>query len=371
MAMRHLAPLLIHAALMLIAPRPVLADEFSREQIAALAEQLGDKQFDVRQAASKQLLEIGEPALPVIRSVAARTRHPEIRFRAWHVIYQILRQCRTSQSTGIQLAIIPRGEFMMGSPPKEPGRKPDELLHRIQITDTFLLGTREVNQSQYLHVMESSPSHFTPLAEGKSKLQDMDTGTFPVERVSWFDAIDFCNRLSRKDGYPPYYQLAAIVRQENSIMSSQVSIQGGNGYRLPTEAEWEYACRASTTTRFHFGFNAMKRANLIARSPTVYGSGGKLYSLGRTTATGTYPPNGFGLFDMHGNVAEWCWDWYDKDHYSRSLPRNPAGPRQGVHRVVRGGSWLVNESSSRAASRFYLTPRDHKYFVGFRVARTP
>ena len=151
-----------------------------------------------------------------------------------------------------------------------------------------------------------------------------------------------------------------------------LTIEGGNGYRLPTEAEWEYACRASTTQRFHFGSSASyKKANFIARGPSFYGTRSKAKSMGRTAKVGSYQPNNWGLYDMHGNVAEWCWDWYGEDYYAQSLRQDPQGPDRGRHRVVRGGSWLLNESGCRSASRFYLTADQRQYFAGFRVARTP
>jgi formylglycine-generating enzyme required for sulfatase activity len=157
----------------------------------------------------------------------------------------------------------------------------------------------------------------------------------------------------------------------NSIMHATVAIDGGNGYRLPTEAEWEYACRASSRQRFHFGVKTdSRRANLQSRTVVLYGSSVNS-SLKRTAETGSYKPNAWGLYDMHGNVAEWCWDWYGEDYYGRSPRQDPRGPDHGRHRVLRGGSWLLNESGCRSASRFYLTADQRTSFAGFRVARTP
>ena len=268
--------------------------------------------------------------------------------------------------------MIDAGQFLMGSPPKEPGRRNDEGPHLVRISQPFLLGKYEVTQRQFQQLMGFAPSHFMPGSEGKAKVLKFDTNAFPVERVSWFDAVAFCNELSKRDGYRPYYKMTKVEHDGNSITQAALVVEGGNGYRLPTEAEWEYACRASTTQRFHFGStSSSKKANFIARGPSVYGSPGKEVSLGRTTIVGSYPPNSWGLHDMHGNVAEWCWDWYNKDYYSHSLPKDPLGPDNGHHHVLRGGSWLVNEASCRSASRFYLTGDQRKYFAGFRVARTP
>jgi len=340
--------------------------------MVALTKQLEDRQFAVRVSAVKQLIECGESALPVVRKIAVNSQSPELRYRAKHIIRSIMLAHSTSKSTGLETAIIDAGDFQMGSPLKEPGRRVDEISHQVRIDQTFLLGKHEVTQRQFQQVMAFGPSHFTSTAEGKAKVLKLDTSEFPVERVTWFDAAAFCNRLSIKDGYAPYYKMANLQHDEKSITQAVVTIEGGNGYRLPTEAEWEYACRASTTQRFHFGsISSYKKANFVARGPSIYGSRSKLRSLGRTSRVGSYPPNSWGLHDMHGNVAEWCWDWYARDYYSHAKPKDPAGPNGGHHRVLRGGSWLVNEASCRSASRFYLTGDQRKYFAGFRVARTP
>ena len=340
--------------------------------MVSLARKLGDTKFLARESAGKQLVEFGERALPAIRHVAANSKNPELHYRARYVIRRIMFACRKSKSTGLEMVVIEAGEFQMGSSLKEPGHRVDEILHRVRISEPFLLGEHEVTQGQFQEVMEFAPSHFMSESDGKEKVLRLDTGEFPVERVTWFDAVAFCNRLSKRDGYKPYYKMANVQRDGESVERADLAIEGGNGYRLPTEAEWEYACRASTTQRFHFGTSVSgRKANCVSRSVVLYGSAGKEKSLGRTTKVGSYKPNAFGLYDMHGNVAEWCWDWYTKDYYARSLPEDPVGPDRGHHRVLRGGSWLVNELSCRSASRFYLTADQRKYFAGFRVARTP
>lgn len=341
-------------------------------RIAALVRQLGDDVFKKREEASQQLDQLGEQALTELQRAIAGP-DPEVRRRAEKATRSILARAILSKTTGMKLAPVERGEFMMGSPETEAGRRPDEQQHKVQIMRAFLLGAYEVAQAQYEHVMDSNPSWFRTGSQGKSKTAVTEGSKLPVESLTWFDAIEFCNRLSRLDGFPPYYKMTDVQREQTPIIAANVSILGGNGYRLPTEAEWEYACRASSPARFHFG-NETRRGALNCVPLMVaggYGSSPKWPELGRTAVVGTYPPSPLGLYDMHGNVAEWCWDYYDKDYYPQSPKADPTGPEKGNHRVLRGGSWLVSEGSCRSASRFFHMPYERKEYAGFRVARTP
>ena len=182
--------------------------------------------------------------------------------------------------------------------------------------------------------MGTNPSRFKSVA-------GQDTSRFPVESVSWNDAVEFCKKLSEKDGVT---------------------------YRLPTEAEWEYACRAGTTTTFHFGsmLNGDK-ANVNGSNP--YGTATKGPFLQRTTTVGLYPKNAFGLFDMHGNVWEWCEDVYDEKAYaSRSgTTTDPKVTSGSEYRVLRGGSWFNGSRYTRSASRSRYSPDDRNGVDGFRV----
>jgi formylglycine-generating enzyme required for sulfatase activity len=271
--------------------------------------------------------------------------------------------------------LLKAGEFRMGSPENEPSRNKDETWHPVSISRPFYLGVYEVTQEEYKQVMNAEPSSFAPLGKRGADVRGMETDKFPVEGVSWFRAIEFCNRLSKLDSFRPYYKIDLEKQDGDNILAAKVTILGGYGYRLPTEAEWEYACRAGTQTPYHFGNSsngslANTRGVVIAAGG--YGGDIKGPNLARTTKVGSYSAiNAWGLFDMHGNVGEWCWDLYDKDYYAGSPRKDPSGPATGNQRVIRGGSWLVTETNCRSASRFWQTPDEAKDFVGFRVARNP
>jgi formylglycine-generating enzyme required for sulfatase activity/serine/threonine protein kinase len=241
-------------------------------------------------------------------------------------------------SIGMRLNFIPAGEFMMGSPDSDVEAEDNEKpQHRVRITRPFYLGTTEVTQGQYRAVTGVNPSHL----KGSDDL--------PVENVWWNDAIVFCNKLSVKEGLKPYYKSG----------TSGVPL-GGDGYRLPTEAEWEYACRAGSTTSYSFGDDA---ASLDEYAWFDGNSGEKTHPVGQKR------PNAWGLFDMHGNVWEWCWDWYDEKYYGQMPGADPFGPSQANLRVDRVGSWLHNPRYCRSASRFWYTPGRRNDYLGFRVAR--
>ncbi|MCR9115619.1 MAG: SUMF1/EgtB/PvdO family nonheme iron enzyme [bacterium] len=360
--------LLAHA--MIASGADAVADNEGVTRVAALIEQLAAHSYDQREAASKRLIQIGESALPQLRQAAGRDLDAEVRWRARRIFRNIMHDASISKSTGMQLVFLYGDEFEMGSEGRESGRKDDEKQHAVEVSRAYLLGAYEVTQAEYHLIMDAAPSQFLPKDEPiEESLKTF--GKHPVDSVSWFDACLFCNRMSERDGLAPYYQIEDIKKQDASIQFAKVTVLGGIGYRLPTEAEWEYACRASSVGPFGA---VVKRTsaygNYKRRVSTGYGTVTRSASKNKTIAVGAYPPNLLGFHDMHGNVAEWCSDWYDKTYYDKSPAANPTGPKTGHHRVIRGGSWLVAEANCRCAARFWQTPGEGKYFIGFRIART-
>ena len=236
-------------------------------------------------------------------------------------------------SIGMKLAYIPPGEFLMGSLENERDRDNDEYQHRVRITAAFWLGVTELTQGQWQAVMGTRPWSGQPYVK-----EGLD---YPVTFVSWQDAQAFCQRLSQKEG---------------------------DTYRLPTEAEWEYACRAGTSTVYHFGDDASRLGDYAWFEYNALDVDEK-YKYARRV--GQKRPNPFGLYDMHGNVWEWCSDWYGQDYYGNSPPDDPPGPVAGSHRVFRGGGWSSIAGCCRSSDRGRFPPVDRFNHLGFRVARSP
>jgi formylglycine-generating enzyme required for sulfatase activity len=217
----------------------------------------------------------------------------------------------------LEMVLIPAGKFMMGSPASEKGRRDNETQHEVTLTKPFYMGKYEVTQEQWESVMGDNPSS----AKG-AKL--------PVTGVSWKDCQGFIEKLNAKTS---------------------------GGYRRPTEAEWEYSCRAGTTTAYSFG-------DVLTKSDAYYNESG-----GRIKEVGSYKPNAFGFYDMHGNVWEWCEDSYGD--YPEGAVIDPKGPATGGSRVLRGGSFLFDVSFARSSSRYGNSPTARNLYNGFRLARTP
>ncbi len=252
----------------------------------------------------------------------------------------------STNSVGMKFVLIPPGEFMMGSAITEPGRRPDETPHRVRLTKPLLVGAYEVTQDQYQKVMGSNPS-------------DQKEGSNPVTHVSWNDAMAFCEKLSQ-------------LPKE---------IEGRKVYRLPTEAEWENACRAGSTTRFSFGDVRLidqygwsgrnSGMSIIELTEEQYEANPAEFAkrIGSNKCqhhrVGRLKPNAWGLFDMHGNVAEWCSDWYGE--YPPETVVNPTGPDGGTQRTVRGGNWFDAPNFLLTARRGRSEPHASYNNRGFRV----
>jgi formylglycine-generating enzyme required for sulfatase activity len=238
---------------------------------------------------------------------------------------------------GIKMVLVPRGEFDMGSPGSDGYAQADEKpKHHVQITRPFYLGICEVTQGQYRSITGENPSHF----RGSDDL--------PVESVSWMAAISFCNRLSQREGLKPYYALGTEAQS------------GGSGYRLPTEAEWEYACRAGSASLYGFGDTATRLGEFAWFGKN---SDNKTHPVGHKLA------NAWGLYDMRGNVGEWCWDWYNARYYGQSPGADPLGPSLGEARVWRGLGCHASLEGCRVAHRSRRVLEAKHDYIGFRVAR--
>jgi formylglycine-generating enzyme len=268
----------------------------------------------------------------------ARIRRPDVRQLLDALQQEAPEQPKLlANSLGIKFALVPTGVFLMGSPETEAGRRCNESpQHEVAITRPFYLAVCPVTQEQYQKVMAGNPARFNRDGGGGPE--------HPVEQVTWHDAVAFCKRLS-------------AVAEER---------QTGRTYRLPTEAEWEYACRAGTATPFGQGeMLAAAQANFDAAFP--YGAAERRQALARTSPVGAYPANNFGLHDMAGNVWEWCADWFHDSYYRRSPRNDPPGPASGQFRVLRGGCWRSHAATCRAAYRNALAPHHRDIYTGFRV----
>ena len=258
----------------------------------------------------------------------------------------------------LEMVTIPGGSFQMGD--ISSGRDSDELpIHPVTLSP-FSMAKYVVTYAKWVEVKDwaerNGYSFNTPGNIGSEKdwhSHGNVNETHPVTKITWYDAILWCNAVSEMEGRIPCYYTSSENYRSGKIDIQNNSVNWeANGYRLPTEAEWEYACRANTITIYSFGES-------IGSSDANYNS-----NEGGTTPVGRYAPNQWGLFDMHGNVCEWCWDW--KGAYSTSSESNPLGPSVGWYRIIRGGSWFFNEESLRSTNRNANHPGDGNPNIGFR-----
>ncbi len=269
-----------------------------------------------------------------------------------------------TNSLGMKLKLIPPGEFVMGSPEAEEKREDRERQYRVQITRGFYIGVTEVTQQQWLRVMRSRPWHDKTSSEARHLRVTVREGrNHPALHLSWEDAVLFCNQLSEKEKLAPCYKIELLASATpNDPQGLRVEfLPQGTGYRLPTEAEWEYACRAGTTTTYSLGNDKTRLGDHV-----WYDANSKKNMRGEHQV-GTKLPNPWGLHDMHGSAYEWCQDWLGE--YDTSAATNPTGPAQGVSRVFRGGSAGAADSCCRSAFRRGARPTNRSYAVGLRVVR--
>jgi formylglycine-generating enzyme required for sulfatase activity len=269
-------------------------------------------------------------SLPWIGSPAARQRARGA--AAASVQPEVIRT-----KTGIPMVLIPAGSFDMGS---KRGRAGESPVHRVRV-DAFYIDQFEVTQQRYGELIRGNPSHF----KGPDN---------PVEQMSWAAAALYCNARSRAEGLEPCYREDTVECKFSA-----------NGYRLPTEAEWEYACRAGTDTEYGFGDKAAKLGEYAWYADN---------SAQKTHPVGQKKPNPWGLYDMHGNVAEWCNDAYDPRYYQDSPDENPRGPEGDEAFVLRGGAWNSPADECRSAYRRGADPGFHAAcfhgdYIGFRCVR--
>ncbi|MDR0497123.1 MAG: formylglycine-generating enzyme family protein [Treponema sp.] len=270
------------------------------------------------------------------------------------VLFIVITTALCAQATLINMIRINGGTFTMGSPESERTHRDfiDEGPQRQVTVSAFYMGKYQVTQAEYQAVMGVNPSNF----KGDN---------LPVDQASWYDALVFCNKLSMREGLTPAYSISGstdpaawgTVPTRNTAAWNQVQIVAGSaGYRLPTEAQWEYACRAGTTTAYNTGAN-------ISDNTGWYSAQGKSTS----HPVGLKPANAWGLHDMHGNVWEWCWDWFGP--YTRGAQTDPSGASSGEQRVFRGASWRNTLPYVRSAVRGRGPPTARFTYIGFRVVR--
>jgi len=266
----------------------------------------------------------------------------------------------TVPGLGLKMVRIPAGRFVMGSGKDEADRREDEVQHEVTITSPFYMGVYEVIQRQYYDIMLPDFNHDEwqywrgPLHAGGAffyrewPARFVYTGgklkpRYPMECVTWHKAVEFCQKITERE------------RKAGRLPKGYV-------YRLPTEAEWEYACRAGTKGPYNVEGDG-KSKDYLKTFANMHAD--------KTMLVGQKKPNAWGLYDMHGNVYEWCWDWYGP--YPAGKARDPAGPGQGKEKVARGGCWSSDDTHFlRSASRYKFTPDVNFYAIlGFRVVLGP
>jgi len=329
---------------------PPLVDEPLRQQYADAGEALTEVDSlirEIRNAISTK--QYSQLLSCVQRYLELKANDPE----AQNLQRKIEKLTTITAPNGMKLRRIPGGRFYMGSHDSDKYlRNNEHPQHRVIIPSNFFVGVYLVTQKQFQDLMEYNPSIV------------VENEDCPVDSVTWFSAIEFCNKMSEAESLSPYYGMKAVRRRaNNSIEKANVTVLGGDGYRLPTEAEWEYACRAGSVSPWCFGDQVLE----VGEYAWFYDN-----SLMETHPVGQRKPNSWGLFDMHGNVMEWCYDWYNESQYQQYAEEeveNPAGPDAGTARVLRGGAWQFGAEATRCAYRNNSAPDAVAGVIGFRICR--
>jgi formylglycine-generating enzyme required for sulfatase activity len=259
-----------------------------------------------------------------------------------------------------QMVPLAAGVFQMGSPSREPGHALNEARHEVTLTRAFMVGNGEVTQDEWQGVMGWNDSFWKG-------------GNLPAEGLTWFDAVDYCNRRSLAEGLTPAYVMRGAVRDGVHLVGDTVRVswnREADGYRLLTEAEWEYACRAGSDSALAGGAievtdNTCKPDSVLLAMGWYCGNAGR-----RTHYVRQKAANAWGLYDFHGNVAEWCWDVADSVYNAATTDPTGAVPRASYrNRSVRGGSWGASPTYCRSSCRAAFTPITQENYIGLRVAR--
>lgn len=329
-------------------PRPLLDEELRKQYVEAgeILTEVDSLIREIRNAITTK--QYSQLLSCVQRYSELKANDPEAR----NLQQKIEKLTTMTSAKGMKLRRIPPGRFYMGSHDTDEFlRNNEHPQHRVQITKSLFVGVYAVTQAEFTELMEFNPS------------TSVDSETNPVDSVSWFSALEFCNKMSEVEEVPPYYDLSKVKRRSNgSIESADVKINGGDGYRLLTEAEWEYVCRAGSITPWCFGDQVME----VGESAWYYDN-----SSMESHPVGEKKPNAWGLFDMHGNIMEWCQDWYGEFYYEQcpDETEDPEGPKDGTARVLRGGAWQFGAEATRSAYRNSSTPDAASSVIGFRVCR--